>query len=276
MGQRFKITEEEKKHIRKMYIVEQRVGSGSAMLDPLKLSQQLSQTNNKQNQVDPSVLNKVYEPGDHTSINPSTDNIPPKPIQNSANLSCVSPENFKNKDKNGSYFYYNTGSGWLFFYNDGTVRLTEKQTIQQMQDAGVKLLKQGKWGCDTNRIKYSFSDLPNDIKYMPLPGVTKNLDNSRCAQKIEDIQQSGKVLFMGCRTDAVKLLQKMLGLKDDGIFGNNTKSSVIKYQQSKGLKPDGIVGKETISNLFKDKGNLLSQGYYDDYEKYVLNKTRIQ
>jgi peptidoglycan hydrolase-like protein with peptidoglycan-binding domain len=145
-----------------------------------------------------------------------------------------------------------------------------------MQKAGVKLLKQGKWECDTNRIKYSFSDLPNDIKYMPLPGVTKNLDNSRCAQKIEDIQQNGKVLFMGCRTDAVKLVQKMLGLKDDGIFGNNTKSSVIKYQQSKRLKPDGIVGKETISNLFKDKGNLLSQGYYDDYEKYVLNKTPIQ
>ena len=35
----------------------------------------------------------------------------------------------------------------------------------------------------------------------------------------------------------------------DGIFGNDTKNTVIKYQKSKGLSADGIVGQNTWRKL---------------------------
>ena len=33
--------------------------------------------------------------------------------------------------------------------------------------------------------------------------------------------------------------------KPDGIFGEKTRTAVIRFQQDKGLKPDGIVGEKT-------------------------------
>ena len=38
----------------------------------------------------------------------------------------------------------------------------------------------------------------------------------------------------------------------DGVFGNNTKNAVIRYQSSKGLKQDGIVGCNTWETLTKE------------------------
>lgn len=38
----------------------------------------------------------------------------------------------------------------------------------------------------------------------------------------------------------------------DGIFGNNTKNAVIRYQRQKGLTADGIVGCNTWSSLQED------------------------
>lgn len=35
----------------------------------------------------------------------------------------------------------------------------------------------------------------------------------------------------------------------DGIFGNNTRNAVIKFQKTNGLKIDGIVGKNTLFKL---------------------------
>ena len=49
-------------------------------------------------------------------------------------------------------------------------------------------------------------------------------------------------------------LQKYLNrngysLKEDGIFGNNTKNAVLKYQGANGLATDGIVGNITCSMI---------------------------
>ena len=57
------------------------------------------------------------------------------------------------------------------------------------------------------------------------------------------------LLKIGARGNITKLLQEKLGITADGIFGNNTKSAVIKYQKSKGLSADGIVGQNTWRKL---------------------------
>lgn len=49
-------------------------------------------------------------------------------------------------------------------------------------------------------------------------------------------------LRYGSRGSQVKLLQKKLGLKQDGIFGTMTEQSVKEFQKAHGLVVDGIVG----------------------------------
>ena len=43
----------------------------------------------------------------------------------------------------------------------------------------------------------------------------------------------------------------------DGIFGNNTRNSVVAYQNSRGLKPDGIIGPITWNSLM---GEVVGRG----------------
>lgn len=47
----------------------------------------------------------------------------------------------------------------------------------------------------------------------------------------------------------VKVVQRALGLKDDGIFGQQTEMSVKDFQRLNGLTADGIVGSQTLKKL---------------------------
>jgi N-acetylmuramoyl-L-alanine amidase len=47
----------------------------------------------------------------------------------------------------------------------------------------------------------------------------------------------------------VKLVQRALGLKDDGIFGQQTEAAVKDFQRLHGLVDDGIVGSQTLKKL---------------------------
>ena len=71
-----------------------------------------------------------------------------------------------------------------------------------------------------------------------------------------------RTLKKGCKGSDVKELQKALGIKADGIFGdgkdkkNSTYLAVKKFQKAHKLKVDGIVGKNTahaLGWLFKGK-----------------------
>lgn len=56
----------------------------------------------------------------------------------------------------------------------------------------------------------------------------------------------------GSTGETVKLIQRFLKIKDDGIFGNNTRNAVIAYQRKSGLSPDGVVGKNTINKMVSE------------------------
>ena len=61
-----------------------------------------------------------------------------------------------------------------------------------------------------------------------------------------------EVIKKGSKGEAVKKLQKALGVTADGVFGANTEDAVKKFQSKAGLTPDGIVGAKTWAALEKN------------------------
>ena len=60
------------------------------------------------------------------------------------------------------------------------------------------------------------------------------------------------VLKQGSKGGDVKLLQKYMGITQDGIWGPKTTEAVKKWQTSKGLVADGIVGPKTWLKLIEN------------------------
>lgn len=73
-----------------------------------------------------------------------------------------------------------------------------------------------------------------------------------------------KILKLGDRADIVKILQKLLGIKDpDGIFGSETDKLVKEFQGSSGIVSDGVVGRSTWISLYRKHPGV---GFRNDYE----------
>jgi hypothetical protein len=68
-------------------------------------------------------------------------------------------------------------------------------------------------------------------------------------------------LKVGSKGDGVKGLQKLLGLKVDGIFGDKTKNAVINMQKENGLNPDGVVGTKTMDAINKKYNVVLKESF---------------
>jgi len=95
----------------------------------------------------------------------------------------------------------------------------------------------------------------------PAPGNENLYVN--CAASLDEIKAGSlKILKHGCKTDAVKKLQEMLGMEarhQTGFFGNITKGKVIEFQKAnkdaegKDLVVDGKVGDKTYGALVKAK-----------------------
>lgn len=58
-----------------------------------------------------------------------------------------------------------------------------------------------------------------------------------------------ETIKLGSRGNDVKILQGVLNLIQDGIFGPLTQEAVKEFQKSNGLTPDGIVGTKTWDKL---------------------------
>jgi peptidoglycan hydrolase-like protein with peptidoglycan-binding domain len=57
------------------------------------------------------------------------------------------------------------------------------------------------------------------------------------------------IIKKGSKGETVKLIQRFLGIKDDGDFGNNTRDAVIAFQRKNGLDADGKVGSFTFNKM---------------------------
>ena len=80
------------------------------------------------------------------------------------------------------------------------------------------------------------------------------LDGAR-SQPLEDTTSDTPeglpVLKLGMRGEAVRLAQRLLLIKDDGIFGAKTRRAVLQFQSDNALGSDGVIGKNTWTALMK-------------------------
>lgn len=58
------------------------------------------------------------------------------------------------------------------------------------------------------------------------------------------------LLYGGCAGPYVKILQKYLGIAEDGRFGTDTEIAVKLYQKRRQLEVDGKVGRQTWASFF--------------------------
>jgi hypothetical protein len=109
--------------------------------------------------------------------------------------------------------------------------------------------------------------------------------NANCASSLDEIKEGSiKILKYGCKNDAVKELQKLLGMEEKyqtGFFGPITKGKVTEFQTSKGLKVDGVVGFNTYGALTTqttepEKTDTSGLGVDDDIDQFNKQTTEPQ
>jgi soluble lytic murein transglycosylase-like protein/peptidoglycan hydrolase-like protein with peptidoglycan-binding domain len=83
-------------------------------------------------------------------------------------------------------------------------------------------------------------------------------------------------LRLGSRGSDVKELQKLLGIKADGIFGKQTLKAVKAFQKKMGLAVDGIVGSKTWNKLLGNVKNnsVIAKGASDDAAQRASEASR--
>ena len=195
------------------------------------------------------------------SILPAANKLAPE-LQ-AADLSCIDVSLFTQTTSDGKkYYVYDIPSSIsggvverVVFNNDGTGHII-KRGIHEV----------GKWKCGTSGVEFRMDSDPSAVRYLgkiTAPPVKDSNTTSNCATSLDEIKQgSNKMLMRGCKTDAVKKLQEMLGMEvrhQTGFFGDITKGKVIEFQKAnkdaegKSLVPDGIVGPKTYGAMVASK-----------------------
>jgi peptidoglycan hydrolase-like protein with peptidoglycan-binding domain len=83
------------------------------------------------------------------------------------------------------------------------------------------------------------------------------------------------ILKLGSRGENVKILQRSLGLKDDGMFGPRTEAAVKRWQSENGLLADGIVGPKTWSAMKLDQlvSTDISESFNSDSDDLIIKQS---
>lgn len=81
---------------------------------------------------------------------------------------------------------------------------------------------------------------------------TKTIDREEQVKSevIKKIPYPGFLIKRGSKGKYVEMVQKVVGVKVDGVFGPKTEAAVKAYQRRHGLKADGIVGPKTWNAMF--------------------------
>jgi peptidoglycan hydrolase-like protein with peptidoglycan-binding domain len=99
--------------------------------------------------------------------------------------------------------------------------------------------------------------------------------------KMEEFLEMGSTgeeefLAIGSEGEKVRQLQEELKargyeIKVDGIFGEETRAVVIRFQESQDLKQDGIVGPKTTNRLFAAMGEGFAElGFREAVDEIIV------
>jgi peptidoglycan hydrolase-like protein with peptidoglycan-binding domain len=84
----------------------------------------------------------------------------------------------------------------------------------------------------------------------------------RARQRYRTVALGTRPLARGARGRDVRTLQRLLGLRSDGIFGNATKRAVRRFQRRAGLHADGAAGPATLGALAGRRMRARTATYY--------------
>jgi hypothetical protein len=177
--------------------------------------------------------------------------------------------------------------GWgeslkLRFWNNGRIKVFNPITPSDGWMGTLKVT-----GNDTFKIIFDDGDVyDNTTNQIGTPNSTPTTDKPKeenlyvnCASSLDEIKEGSiKILKYGCKNDAVKELQKLLGMEEKyqtGYFGPITKGKVNEFQTSNGLKVDGIVGPKTYAALLQPKTptDTSGLGVDDDIDQFNKQQT---
>jgi len=116
-----------------------------------------------------------------------------------------------------------------------------QKTLNRLSVSVPPLVVDGIPGAKTKMAVIKFQDIVN-INMDGVPGsVTQNA--------INDILLKPVMRIGNYNRNATRYLQWRLGIRHDGIYGNDTTGAVKTYQGKNGLVADGIIGNATWSKL---------------------------
>lgn len=97
---------------------------------------------------------------------------------------------------------------------------------------------------------------PRAAEGSPAPAVETSGADSTPAPSLAEVR-AGATVGEGMSGEAVKLIQKLVGVKQTGTFGPTTADAVKRFQQQRGLSPvSGIVGPTTLAALEAGGGDI--------------------
>ena len=142
-----------------------------------------------------------------------------------------------------------------FLYNIGSMGTSLKNALYSKNIAKVKnamllyVKANGKAVQGLiDRRKVEVKAFDSRIRVRVFQSLTKGLEvDGICGSKTKACIP---LLKLGSRGKYVKMVQRWVGCKQDGIFGKETERFVIDFQQRNGLKVDGISGEKTMLSLF--------------------------
>ncbi len=75
------------------------------------------------------------------------------------------------------------------------------------------------------------------------------------------------ILARGLCGEPVRILQRRLGIAQDGVFGSATETALRDYQSRNGLTVDGLAGPDTFMHMGLHELLLLQEGTHGEAVK---------
>ncbi|UOQ86388.1 peptidoglycan-binding protein [Gracilibacillus salinarum] len=104
----------------------------------------------------------------------------------------------------------------------------------------------GVFGQETESAVRSFQS----AEHLAVDGIVGPNTNAKLDEQTTLVSKYPGIIKNGSRGDIVRIIQRRVYAKADGIFGTQTEKKVREYQQRNALKVDGIVGPKTWDKLF--------------------------